>query len=355
MFSTLANKKLVMTISLIGAVAFIGLIYFQWGRGGLSSSPNEIASINGQSIYLQDIKPLYESIKERYKDQINDKNSQMIEKQIMYDALRVLMQKHLILQQAEKAKVTVSDDQIMQAVISQKEFQTEDGKFNPGLYARIPSFYKTQKENQMREELVSQLFQIRLFDTVKTSDLDLRLYFQEKYTTCKIKAVIVTIKEEQPKQSLDNLLQMNTERTKYEKIIDQFINRVKQTGDFVGTANAMGLKVNTTDFFTFFGPIKKEGSPDRLNDIEFQEIYTKAFQLKPYQVSDKIALNHAFVAIQLIARTNPDWNKFYKELPTLRNEYEARLRQYALQDWYSTVVSRSKIVDNVEKLFGKAQ
>ncbi|MDD5065581.1 MAG: SurA N-terminal domain-containing protein [bacterium] len=352
MLNKLANKKLIMIISLIAAIAFLGLIYLEWGRGGVTAT-GEIASVNGHSIYLQDLRELYEQLKEYNKDKMTKENASQIDRQIMEEALRRVMQKYLILQQAAKARITVSDEEILKSVVAMKMFQTEDGKFNPYLYQQLPNAVKTKLENEKREEITSQLFQIRLYDAVKTSDLDIRTYYQEKYTQCKVRFILVRINEESGKAGLDTLLQANTERAKAEKVIDTFLQAVKKGVDFNAAANALGLSVFTTDYFQFFGPIKKPGSQERFNDIEFQDVYVQAFRLNPFQSSEKISLNHAFVALQPVSRVNPDWNKFFKELPTLKNEYDARLRQYALQDWYMNIIQKSKIVNNLAKLYTK--
>lgn len=353
MFKLMSNKKFIMIGAGIIILAFLGLVYFEWGKGG-SASPNEVARINGRSIYLQDLKPLYEQMKERYKDQITEENASQIEKQVMFEALKMLIQKYIILKQAKDAKVSVSNDEILRAIARMKEFQTEDGKFNNYLYQRLPQYYKQQLEKNTKEDLISQLFRIRLFDLIKISDIDLRLYFMEKNSKCRIRFVMIDV-EQNPQQGMDNLLSINEERIKAEKIIKQFIKSAKRTGNFLGRAAALGLKVKTTDYFGFFQPIKRSGKDERLNEIEFQDVYLNAFKLSPYQISDQINLNKGVAVIQLLTKTSPNWDKFYKELPVLKSEYENRMRQYVLQDWYVNAVNKSKIRNNIDKFFQDKQ
>lgn len=343
------NKKVIIIIAGLAVLAFLALVYFEWGKGG-TSSPNELARINGRSIYLQDIKPLYEQIKERYKDQISKENAQQVEKQIMFEALKVLIQKYIILDQAQKAKVGVSSDEILRTISRNPNLQTKDGKFNDRYYQSLPAFYKQKLEKETQEELITQLFQIRLFDLIKISDIDLRLFFMEKNTKSKIRFVFVEGTAQNQTQG-DNLLSVNDDRMKAEKKIQQFMKIIKKTGNFTGTAASLGLAVRTTDYFGFFQPITRPGSQDRFNEIEFQDIYLKAFSLKPYQISDQINLNKGFAVIQVLSKSSPNWDKFYKELPMLRAEYEAKLRQYVLQDWYMKAVTDSKIKNNLDKLF----
>ncbi len=347
------RKKGVVYV-IIGSVilAFLALIYFQWGMGGKAASGNEIARVNGRSIYIQDIRPIYEQLKERYKEQITEENAGEIEKKIMTEAIQVLVQKYLFLEQAKKAKVSVSENEITRSISRIKDFRTEEGKFDLGLYYRLPAHYKQKLENDTKEDLTTQLFQMRLMDLVRISDIDLRIYFQEKYTECKVQFVMAEV-EKKAQTEMDDLLNIDQDRMKAEKIIDQFLQIVKRTGNFRGTAARLGLKAKTTDYFGFFLPIKKVGSDEeeRYNEIEVQDIYVNAFKLQPGQISDKITLNKGFVALKIISRRNPNWDKFYKELPELRIEYQAKIQRNVINEWYNNVRQNSKIYNYLEKYY----
>ena len=340
MLQYIRNKNVVYTIIGIVILAFLGLIYFSWGKGGGGAAPDEIARINGKSIFLQDIKNIYENLKEKYKDQITEENTRQIEKQILNESVQAIAQKIILLEQAKKAKVSVSDDEILRSISRMKMFKTEDGKPNMSLFLRLPSFYKQKLEKETKEDLTTQLLWIRLFDLIKISDVDLQIFFQEKYTQSKIRFVIIEFKEGSQGQ-IDNLLNVNPERVQAEKTMDKFIRLVKKNRNFIGTASALGLRVKTTDYFSFFHPIKKPGSDERYNEIEFRDIYVNAFKLSPNQISDKISLNKGIAVIQVISRKNPDMNKFYKELPVLRAEYESKIRNVVQNEWYMHVAGKA--------------
>lgn len=352
MLQYIRNKKIVYGIIIFLISAFIGLVYFEWGKGGSTGGSNEIAWVNGKSIYIEDIKPIYSQLKERYKDQITEENSDKIEKQIMIESIQILVQKYILLEQAKKAKVSVSDDEIFRAISRIKDFRTEDGRFNIGLYSRLPAFYKRKLEKDTKEDVTTQFFWIRLQDLVKVSDIDLRLFFQEENTECKIRFVMAEVEGDSRNQP-DNLLNIDQERIKAEKIIDQFVKIVKRTRNFTRTAALLRLKVKTTDYFSFFQPIKKIDSDDdeRYNEIEFQDIYVNTFKLKPFQISEKISLNKGFVVLQLLSKKEPNWDKFYKELPTLKMECEARVHRNVRNEWYRHVRSKARIRDSLDKFY----
>ncbi len=348
-----SQRKIIIILAGFVALAFIGLVYFEWGKGGKSSSTFEVARVNGHSIYIPEFRNIYEQIREQYRDKITEENSQQMEREIMVYALRTLIQKYLILQEADKADVTVSENETFRNIIRKKEFQTESGQFNEYLYRQLPSSIKKKIEREAKEDLIEQLFKIRLLDSVKVSDLDLRLYFQQKYTKCKVRFVFLKLPE---KKRQTDLLGLDKDRIQLEKIIDKFLKIAKRTGNFISAANSLGLKVYTTDYFTFFGPITKTGKKDeRWNELEFQDVYQQAFKLKPYQISEKISLPQGYTVLQLIGRKNPNWDKFYYELPKLKAELENIYRSYVFQQWYITVFKDSKIINNIDKLIGREE
>ena len=352
MLQFVRKKSFVYAIIGFVILAFVALIYFEWGMGGRSGTANEVARVNGRSIYIQDVKPIYEQLKERYKDQLTEENTDKMEKRIMTESIQMLVQKYILLQQAKKAKVGVSENEITRSISRIKDFQTEDGKFNLGLYQRLPAFYKKKLESDTKEDLTTQLFQMRLLDLVRTSELDLRAFFQEKYTKCKVQFVMVEV-EKKTQTEMDALLNVDQERIKAEKIIDQFVRITKRTRNFRGAAAALRLKVKTTDYFSFFHPINEIGTNERYNEIEVQDIYVKAFELKPGQISDKITLNKGFVVLKVIARKNPNWDKFYKELPTLRMEYQAKIQRYVRNEWFMNIIQKAKIYNYLDKFYGQ--
>ncbi|MBN1898064.1 MAG: SurA N-terminal domain-containing protein [Spirochaetes bacterium] len=349
-FDKETQRKVIMGVAILLAIAFIALVYFEWGKGGAASSGTfEVARVNGHSIYIQEFRNLFEQVKEMNRERVDDDKTGQVNKELMIQTLYSLVQRYLILQEADRADVGVSENETFRNVIRRREFQTESGQFNEFLYRRLPSSFKKKLETDTREGLIEQLFLMRLLDSVKISDLDLRLYFQQKNTKCRVRFVYLKVPEGGGDK---NLLGMDENRVKIEKAIDRFIKMAKQS-NFDTAANALGLEVKATDYFSFFGPINKPGSDNRWTDLEVQGTYQEAFKLKPFQVSDKISTPNGYIAIQLIGRMNPNWNTFYKDLPKLKAELEGLRRNYIRQQWYITVVQRSKIRNNLNKLLGE--
>ncbi len=349
-FDKSTQKKMVIAMAGFLALAFIGLVYFEWGKGGTQGGSFEVARINGRSIYIQEFRILYERIKESYSQDEN--NPAPKESDIMLQTLRSLIQKYIILQQAKKAGVSVSEEQIFRDVARRKEFQTDSGQFNEYLYHNIPTYLRKKIEQESKEGLVQQLFQLRILDSVKVSEFDLRLYFQQKYLKRKIQFVFIPLPEES--NNIDNQLGLDENRVKIEKIVDNFIKLAISRGNFVAAANALGLKIQTTDYFTFFGTIQSPNDKNkRWKEIEIQNVYEQAFKLGLHQISDKISLPSGYAVIQVIGIESPDWKKFYYEIPTLTAELKQLYQNYTFNQWYVNVIKHSKIINNIDKLIGK--
>jgi hypothetical protein len=352
-FDAKTERKVIIWIAGILALAFIGLVYFEWGKGGTSinSLNYEIARVNGKSIYLPEFTNEYQRIKDLYyKEKSVSENQEQTDKEIMITALRSLIQKYLILQAAKKAKVSVSEEEIFRNIIRMKEFTTESGQFNEYFYKSMPNSIKRKLEEETKENLIQQLFQIRILDAVKVSDLDLRIYFQKRNTERKIRFVILRSEKKEQKDQL--LPTLDEDRLKIEKQIDNFVNILKATKNFQYASQVSGLKIYETDYFHFFGPIKKVRSEERFNEIEIQDIYQKAFSLRKGEFSEKISLPDGYAVIQVIDSKEPDWNKFYYELPKIKAELENIYINYALNEWYISTIQNSKIVNNLERIMG---
>ena len=348
MFNTLGNKKVIVIVSSIAAVSFLALVYLEWGRGGAGGSAGELARVNGYSIYWDDIKQIYRALEEQYRDKFTKENRAELEKEITKSALFHIIQRVLLLQAADEAGIVVSDDLIFSRILRNPELQTEDGKFNDYLWSRIRPYIKHKYEDDAEKDLKIQLMQSYIYSTTKVSDIDLRIYYMDKYTQCKIKYVFFPVKESKEA----DLLVENKEKMRVEKEVDRFVSLALKGRSINYAASIMGKRVKKTTFFSFFGKITNSRG-EELKDLEVEDIYVNAFRLLPGQISKKIILNNGFVVFQIIGRRNPDWKNFYRRLLQLRAEYEGYIKNLVYRDWYFNVYRHSRVVSFLEKYFKK--
>jgi peptidyl-prolyl cis-trans isomerase D len=130
-------------IMLLAAIAFVGLMVFQWGMditGRSGGSLGEIGSVNGDAVMYED----YMAVYRRLYDQVQRSQEELISSQqnseIEDAAFEELVNQILIRQELERRGITVSDREISQAAqISPPEefratFTDESGGFDLAAY-----------------------------------------------------------------------------------------------------------------------------------------------------------------------------------------------------------------------------
>lgn len=111
------NTKWIM---LATALAFVGLMVFQWGMdlSGRSSSggnPNEIGSIDGDPISYQEYNDAYRNLYERFQQQQTDPLTAAQLKQLETQAFDQVVSDRLIRRELDRMGIQASDEEIKQA------------------------------------------------------------------------------------------------------------------------------------------------------------------------------------------------------------------------------------------------
>ena len=146
-------------------LAFVATIFYSWGAGGQIGDANKtVATVNGQEIKFSEFERAYGNILNFYREQFRDQFSEeMAEKlKLKENTLDALIQSRLVLLEADKMNLLVSDKELAERVSKQPQFQ-RDNKFNNGLYENFLKFNhisarqyeENQRQNILREKLES--------------------------------------------------------------------------------------------------------------------------------------------------------------------------------------------------------
>jgi len=120
---------IVLLILFLTPLAFVGIEgYFSGGN-----KENVAATVNGQEISKKELESLTKSYKEQYLNFVNGDETLLNQPFIQQTALDHLIAQNLILQQAEKLGISLSDAQIEQMLAQQPSFQ-QNGQFSQTLY-----------------------------------------------------------------------------------------------------------------------------------------------------------------------------------------------------------------------------
>jgi peptidyl-prolyl cis-trans isomerase D len=170
MLKLIRSHALVKTFLWIIIIAFVATIFYSWGAGGKVGGVNKtIASVNGMEIQVSEFNRAYGNIVNYYRDQFSDQFSdEMAAKlNLKENALEALIQNRLMLAEAERMNLLVSDQELASRISKRPEFQ-KDSQFSNGLYLNYLKFYRItprEFEEGQREDLLRE----KLQDVIKAS------------------------------------------------------------------------------------------------------------------------------------------------------------------------------------------
>ncbi len=142
-------KKLSVFLWIVIA-AFIGTIFVVWGAGrrGMERSDAAIAAVNGDQIvrdeYYSAVRRYADYYRSIYKDRLTPEilESLDLENRVLQDLIR----KRLLLQEAGRLGIVVTDSEVTSVLRKTPGFRDQDGNFRPELYMRILSMNRIAPE-----------------------------------------------------------------------------------------------------------------------------------------------------------------------------------------------------------------
>ena len=177
-----ADTWLIKSVLWTIVIAFVATIFYSWGAGGKIGGANKtIATVNGLEIKVSEFDRAYGNILNFYRDQFRDQFSEEMAAKLNLkeNALEALIQNRLMLLEAEKMNLLVSNQELANRISENPEFQ-RDNKFNSNLYQNYLKFNRisprefeeNQRENFLREKLEG---------VIKAATLILESEIQEAY------------------------------------------------------------------------------------------------------------------------------------------------------------------------------
>ncbi|MDA8560473.1 SurA N-terminal domain-containing protein [Nitrospinae bacterium] len=154
-----ADSWLIKAILWLIIFAFVGTIFYSWGVGGASNSGGGvIATVQGDKIFQGEYDRTFNNLVDFYRQQFkNQFSDEMIKKlDLKNQALEALIQKKLLLQEAEKQNLRVSDTELISHIQGLQVFQSEK-KFSEKSYRNYLQFQRVtpgQFEYNQRENLI---------------------------------------------------------------------------------------------------------------------------------------------------------------------------------------------------------
>jgi peptidyl-prolyl cis-trans isomerase D len=208
------NTKWIM---LAVAVAFVGLMVFQWGMditGRTTGTMGEIGSVNGEPVRYELYQAVLQNLYQQTQAQQQDPISTLQNKQLEDEAWNEIVNQMLIQQELERRGISVTDEEIRQAarfqppteIRSSPMFLT-DGRFDMTKYQQFletsadPTLF-LQLEAYYRESLPRGKLLRQLATGVFVSDVELWDRYRDAHETVQVRFVPFDPAQRMPNDSV---------------------------------------------------------------------------------------------------------------------------------------------------------
>ncbi|MBT3416421.1 MAG: hypothetical protein HN426_14810 [Nitrospina sp.] len=186
-----ADSWMIKSILWLIILAFVGTVFYSWGMGGASGSGGgAIATVEGEKIYQQEYDRTFNNLVDFYRQQFrNQFTNDMIKKLgLKTQALEALIQKKLLLQEAEKQNLKVSDTELISHIRSLSVFQNEK-KFSKATYDNYLQSQRTSPrdfEDNQRQALILDKLEKLFRTSTKVSQSEIREAFANEEEKAKL-------------------------------------------------------------------------------------------------------------------------------------------------------------------------
>ncbi len=187
-------KAIWLALIILTVGSFIGGFIFMAGVGNNSSRSAQMSgalgSVNGEKITQEMYRMAFEEARLNFRQRFNSDPVDRDLKSVEQQAWRTVVDSRLLLQEAKKAGLTVTDNEVLNAmrtnpprsVLLDGNFQT-NGVFDPQKYQQMlqnPSYPWGVHEKYVRDELLVRKLQERLLSSLKLSQGELEQAFHDR-------------------------------------------------------------------------------------------------------------------------------------------------------------------------------
>ncbi len=189
-----ADSWMIKSILWLIVFAFVGTIFYSWGMGGRSGGRSGvIATVNGEKILLNEYDQSFNNLINYYRSQFKGQFSQdLIEKlDLKNTALDGLIQKKILLAEAKKYNIQVSDQELTSKIKENPSFQKADS-FDPSLYKNFLNFNRISAkefEDSQREIMLLQKIEQVIKSNTKISESEMLEAFKKENEKIKFKYI----------------------------------------------------------------------------------------------------------------------------------------------------------------------
>ncbi len=191
-----AHSWLIQAVLWTIILAFVGTIFYSWGMGGSTRlTGGVVATVGDREIHMNEYDQAFNNLVDFYRQQFKDRFSeQMIASlNLKTAAMDALIQKKLLLMEADRQNIQVSDTELASHISSIPAFQNE-GKFSSRMYRNFLTFRRLtplEFEESQREVLRVDKVQKLIQENVKVTPTEVMEVFKHEEEKVKLKMLAI--------------------------------------------------------------------------------------------------------------------------------------------------------------------
>jgi peptidyl-prolyl cis-trans isomerase D len=192
------NLKYLSWILWIVIATFVAAIFFDFGglTGGLAAPTDSAATVAGKPVTFREYEQRYRSLEQQYRQMLGPQFTPEMAEQfgLQRQALESLINQRVLLLEAERLGLAVSDEELRQAVLEIPGF-AEDGRFigreRYEQALRGGGYSAESFEQALREELLLEKMNQVLSQTLYVSDGEVERAFREQSERAQIRYLLL--------------------------------------------------------------------------------------------------------------------------------------------------------------------
>jgi len=174
--------------------AFVATIFYSWGAGGEIGRVNKtIATVNGMEIKTNEFERAYNNIINFYRDQFRGQFSEELAEKLKLkeNALDALIQNRLVLMEAERMNLLISDQELADSISKRPEF-LRDNQFSNSLYQNFLRFSRISArdyEESQRKTLLHEKLEGVIKASTQISETEIQEAYKKENEKIKFKYI----------------------------------------------------------------------------------------------------------------------------------------------------------------------
>ncbi len=180
-----AQSWLIKSVLWLVVAAFVGTIFYSWGMGRYAERQGMVAEVLNEKISYDEYKEALDNLYNFYRNAVKDRNveDKIPHAQLKEAALNSVIQRKLVLNEAKKMGIGVSNEEVIERIKSMPAFQKE-GKFDKSYYLNFLQYNRIGAKNfesSQRTAMLTEKTESLIRNSVKVSELEIREAYEWKH------------------------------------------------------------------------------------------------------------------------------------------------------------------------------